>query len=76
MQCGSTESAAAAFLVRLTDVMHSSEKKGDAPQTGKCDHGIDDSAQNSILTAKDPCYQIKAENAHQAPIDATNDGKK
>ena len=63
---------AAPFLL-VAAATASAEQKGNTPQTCKTDDGVDDPAQQSALTAKEPCHQIKLENTHKAPVGAADD---
>ena len=70
---------AAPFFGRLALFVNaaatSAEEERDAPQTGQCDHGVNNSGQQRILSAEDPGYQIELENANQTPVDAADNGK-
>ena len=63
------------FLLTVAAFANSSKEQADAPKTRKADNGIDDSADDSIATAKEPCYQVKTEDAHKAPVKRADDGK-
>ena len=47
----------------------SAEQQGDAPQTGKTDHCVDNAADARGLPAENPRDQIKACEADQTPVD-------
>lgn len=66
---------AAAFLFAVNGSETSAKKQRNAPQTRKTDQRIDDSAEYSVLATKDPCYQVKLEDAYQTPIDGADDRK-
>lgn len=51
------------------------EQQADAPDARQRNQCVDNPADNSGLPTKEPSYQVKAENAHQAPVEAANDGK-
>ena len=45
-----------------------SEKERNAPQTGKADNSVDNSAQNSSLTAEYPCDKVELEKTDKSPV--------
>ncbi len=49
------------------------EQKGNAPETCERDHSVDDAAYQRILSAEDPGYEVKLEQADAAPVDGTDD---
>ena len=51
------------------------EQQGNAPQAGKTHKGVDDPAEDGILTAKQPCYKVELKNAHKAPVKGTDNGQ-
>ena len=53
----------------------SAEQQGNAPQTSQTNQGIDDPAEYSALSAKEPRNQIKLKNANQSPVNGTDNGK-
>lgn len=46
----------------------SAKQHGNAPKAGKTYKGVNDAAEESILTAKEPRNQIKLEDAYKAPV--------
>lgn len=44
------------------------EQEGNAPKTCQTDQAINDSAQHSALPSKDPCNQVKLEQAYKTPV--------
>ena len=65
---------AASFLFATDHRSAFAEKHRDAPQTGKANNCIDDSAYNGILAAEDPGYKIKLEQTNQSPVYGADDG--
>ena len=51
------------------------EEQVDGPKTCQRYHHKDDAADNGIHSAEDPAHQIKLEQAHQSPVQATDDSK-
>ena len=51
------------------------EQQRNAPQAGDAHHRIDDAADDRGLTAANVGNQIEAEQAHQQPVDAADDGQ-
>ena len=74
VKLGSTGTGAALSLFPVNSGM-APEQQCDAPCTGQTYQSIDDSAQKGILSAKEPCHQIKLKNAHKPPVQTANDGK-
>ena len=70
-----TQTSGLCFLLTVAAFANSSKEQADAPKTCKADNGIDDTADDSIAATKEPCYQVKTENAHKAPVKRTDDGK-
>ena len=62
------------FLLVIT-ASASAEKQGNAPQACQADDGVDDAAYQSVLAAENPGHQVELENAHKAPVNASDDGK-
>lgn len=52
----------------------SAEEHCNAPQTGKSYKGVNDAAEQRILTAKQPRYKVELKNADETPVQGTNDG--
>ena len=50
------------------------EEKGNAPDTGKSDYRIDNSAKERIRTAADPRNDIKAKKTDTTPVKSADDG--
>lgn len=65
--------ATAHFLLIVAAAAASAQQKRDAPQAGQTNDGIDDPAQQSVLTAKQPGYQIELKNTYQTPVCAADD---
>ena len=63
------------LLLTVAAFANSSKEQADTPKTRKADNGIDDTADDSIAAAKEPCYQVKTENADKAPVKRTDDRK-
>ncbi len=63
------------FLLTINLLTSSAEKQGNAPKTSQSNQSINDPAEYSTLATEEPCNKIKLENANQAPVDGTNDGK-
>lgn len=51
------------------------EKKRNAPDTGKTNDGVDNSAYTCGLTTKDPGNKIKLENANERPVQRADYGQ-
>ena len=66
---------AAAFCLFAVHTLTFAEQQSDAPQTGKTYQCVDDAADHTALTAKQPRHQIKLKNAHEAPVQAADDGQ-
>ena len=52
-----------------------SKQECDAPQAGKSNKGIDQTAEQGALSSKKPGYQIKLGDADQSPVDAAYNGQ-
>ena len=50
-----------------------SEQEGSTPQTSQTNDGIDDAAEERVLTAKEPCNKIKLKDTDQTPVDTADD---
>lgn len=46
----------------------SAEEHCNAPQTGKSYKGVNDAAEQRILTAKQPRYKVKLKNPNETPV--------
>lgn len=46
----------------------SAEEQRNAPNTGKTDQSIDNSAEKCALSAKEPCNKVKLKNTDQTPV--------
>lgn len=57
------------ILFCIKALLSSAKQQGNAPQTCQPDDGINDAAEDGILTAEDPCHQVKLKNTHETPID-------
>ena len=53
----------------------SAEQKTDAPEASQTDNAIYDTAENCVLTTKDPCDKIELKNCDEAPVNRTDDGQ-
>ena len=53
----------------------SAEQQGDAPQTGKTDHCVDNAADARGLAAEDPRDQVEPRKADQTPVDCADNGQ-
>ena len=49
------------------------EEEGNAPQSGKCHRGVDDTRPKGILTAADPRYKVKFEQSDGTPVQRSDD---
>ena len=58
-----------AFLVMI---IRSAKQDADAPKAGKTNERIDNTAQNRVLTAKDPSHQIELREAYKTPVDGAD----
>jgi hypothetical protein len=58
------------FTIHMTI---SAKQQTNAPQTCQCDDRIDDTAEDRILAAKQPCYKVKLENTNQTPVKGADD---
>ena len=67
------------FLCRLLfghfAVLSLPEKERDAPHARQGDDGIDDAADQRILTTADPGDDIKLEEAYAAPVESADNGE-
>lgn len=54
------------FCAELCSV--SAEEHCNAPQTGKSYKGVNDAAEQGILTTKQPRYKVKLKNANETPV--------
>lgn len=70
-----TRKETADFLFALVGGEALSEKQRDAPDCGKADQCIDDTADSGGLSAKKICNHIKTEQAYTAPVETADDGK-
>lgn len=52
----------------------SAEEHCNAPQTGKAHKGVNDAADQSVLSAKQPGNKVELKNADKTPVQGTNDG--
>ena len=59
------------LVVAVTEFFPEQERC--APQTGQANNGVDDSAEQGILTAEDPSHKVKLENTNKTPVDTAND---
>lgn len=66
----------AAFFASALDHFAVAEEKGDAPQAGGANQGVDDAAEHGCLAAKDRGDQIELEDADQPPVDGADDDQK
>jgi len=57
--------------VRLT----ASEEKGDAPKTCKGNYGVNNTGNDCLLTATDPCYKVETEKTDASPVQCADDGE-
>lgn len=55
------------------NVLTLSEKKRNAPYTGKSNKGVDNSADQRILTAENPGNYVKLKKTDTAPVERTDD---
>ncbi len=53
----------------------SAEEQRNAPNAGKSDKGINDSADKCALAAKQPCDKVKLKNTDQTPVQRTDDAE-
>jgi hypothetical protein len=53
----------------------SSEKKSNAPRPRKGNESVNNSAENSVLPAEKPRYDVKLKQPHTSPIGGANDRK-
>ena len=60
------------FSVHTAHVPH---QERNTPQACQTDEGVYDPAEQTCLTAKEPGDQVESENAHQAPVQTTDDGQ-
>ena len=51
------------------------EEQGDAPKSGDSHQDIDGTAEHRGRSAADPRHQIETKNAHDAPVQAADDGQ-
>jgi hypothetical protein len=64
-----------AVLLFLSGQRMPAEKECGAPDACQSHNGVNQSAEQRTLAAKQPCYQIKLENTNQAPVQTSDDGK-
>ena len=60
-------------FLSILDGFSGTEQKGNAPKSRQGDYRVDDTADKGILSAEDPRYQIKLEQANAAPVHGAND---
>lgn len=52
-----------------------SEKKRNTPESRKGNNSVDDSGNDGLLAAADPCYKVESEKTDAAPIECAHDSK-
>ncbi len=52
-----------------------SEKKGNAPKSCEGNQGVDDSGDDGLLAAADPCYEVELEKSDAAPVECADDNE-
>lgn len=57
------------------DALTLAKQQGNAPKTCQTHQRVDNAAEDGILTAEQPSYQIKLENANQTPVQTADNGK-
>ena len=61
------------ILIFVLDVFLTlSEEKGDTPERSQTYHRVDDTVYERHLTAEDPSYDIKSEQADASPVDCSD----
>lgn len=60
-------------FLSILDGFSGTEQKGNAPKTCQRDNRVDDAADEGILSAEDPRYEVKLEQAYAAPVHSTDD---
>lgn len=73
MKSGSTDGAAAFPLIILA-AKASAHQQADAPKSREANNRVNDSTEERALPTEKPCYQVKLENANQAPVNGTDNG--
>lgn len=63
----------AAFSLFTIDMLTLAEQQGDTPKTRQTNKRINDSAQDGILAAEQPCNKVKLEDTNKAPVQAADD---
>jgi hypothetical protein len=61
------------FLFSFDDFI-SAKQKGNTPQACQTNDGVDDSAEQSILTTKNPGNQVELEDTDASPVQTADDG--
>ena len=63
------------LFVKSLKFFSRTEKERDAPNAGKGNQGVDDTAYKSILTAAKPCYYVELKKTDASPVECADDGE-
>ena len=63
------------LFVKSLEFFSRTEEERDAPNTRKGDNGVDDAADESILTAAEPRNYVKLEKTDATPVEGSDDGE-
>ena len=63
------------LFVYRAEFFASAEEKRNAPDTPKCNEGLDYSADESVLPAEKPSDDIKTKKSDTSPVERTDDGE-
>ena len=70
---GANRSSFLSFVVDAAAAF--AEQERCAPQARQSHQGIDDTADDGVLTAEEPGYKVKLENADEAPVGTADNGQ-
>ena len=59
----------------ILDGFSGTKQKGNAPKSRQRDDRVDDAADQGVLSAEDPRYKVKLEQADAAPVHSTDDNQ-
>lgn len=62
------------LLVFADRLFTRTEKKRDAPQSGKRDYRVYDARKDCVRTAEYPCHDVKSEKSDASPVESADNG--
>ena len=60
--------------VELLDVFSCSENQRDTPDAGKSHDGVNDAAEERVLSATNPCHDVKGKQTDATPVESADNG--